>query len=120
MINQQFLGTWLKSVLSCRKGKNHRAELTAEQIARLDALGMIWQPEDPWNAKFRLVQQYYEAHGHTNMPTDYVVEGVWLRRWLSEQKARLNGVARSAKGLSVEQAELLATVGIFPSEKSAK
>ena len=182
------LGTWLKSVRSCRKGKNHRAELTAEQIARLDALGMnwvgkhnaaweagyaeackyrkkygdlnvppsyvtesgmrlgrwirsqrenygttlsdtrkqkldalgmIWQPEDPWNAKFRLVQQYYEAHGHTNMPTDYVVEGVWLRRWLSEQKARLNGVARSAKGLSVEQAELLATVGIFPSEKSA-
>ncbi len=21
-------------------------------------------PENPWNAKFRLVQQYYEAHGH--------------------------------------------------------
>lgn len=182
------LGTWLNSVRSCRKGTSRRAELTAEQIARLDAigmnwdgkyvvawenayaeackyrkenghlnvppsyvtesglrlgrwirrqremygttlsedrkkrldaLGMVWKPENPWNVKFRLVQQYYKTHGHTNMPADYVVEGVWLRRWLSEQKARLNGTARSAKELSVEQAELLATVGIFPQEISA-
>ena len=179
------LGVWLNSVRSRKKGQNRRAELTVEQIARLDALcmnwggknnttwdaayseackyrqehgdlnvpssyvtdngirlgrwirsqrevykttlsesrkkkldvlGMIWQPEDPWNAKFRLVQQYYEAHGHTNMPTDYVVEGVWLRRWLSEQKARLNGKptgrSKTVKTLTPEQIEMLGTVGI--------
>ena len=183
------LGTWLKSVRSCRKGKNRRAELTAEQIARLDvlgmnwegkhnaawetgyaeackyrqkygdlnvppsyvaesgirlgrwirsqrenyrttlgdsrkqkldALGMIWQPEDPWNAKFRLVQQYYEANGHTNMPADYVVDGVWLRRWLSEQKARLNGKptgrSKTVKALTPEQIHSLSKVGIEPQE----
>ena len=181
------LGAWLNSVRSCKKGQNHRAELTAEQTARLDALGMnwvgkhnatwdaayaeackyrqehgdlnvpsayvtengirlgrwirsqrevykttlteprkkkldalgmIWQPEDPWDAKFRLVQHYYEAHGHTNMPNDYVVEGVWLRRWLSEQKARLNGKptgrSKTAKTLTPEQIQQLSTVGITP------
>ena len=181
------LGAWLNSVRSCKKGQNRRAELTAEQMARLDSLGMnwvgkhnaawdvayaeacryrqergdlnvpssyvtengirlgrwirsqrevykttlsearkkkldmlgmVWQPEDPWNAKFRLVQQYYEAHGHTNMPADYVVEGVWLRRWLSEQKARLNGKptgrSKTAKALTPEQIHSLSTVGIEP------
>lgn len=177
------LGAWLNSVRSCKKRQNHRAELTAEQIAqldalgmnwagkhstawdiayaeaskyrqahgnlnvpatyvtengirlgrwirsqretyettlsevrkqKLDALGMVWKPEDPWDLKFRLVQQYYETYGHTNMPADYVVEGVWLRRWLSEQKARLNGTAKSAKKLSAEQLSMLETVGIVP------
>jgi len=182
------LGAWLNSVRSSRKGQNRRAELSNEQIARLDILGMdwvgkrsaawdiayeeaskywqahgnldvpasyvtengirlgrwvrtqreaykttlsearkkkldmlgmLWQPEDPWNAKFRLVRQYYEANGHTNMPVDYVVDGVWLRRWLSEQKARLNGNAKSAKKLSASQAAMLASVGILPRQKSA-
>ena len=181
------LGAWINSVRSCGKGKNRRAELTAEQkdrldaigmnwsgkynfaweVAyaeaykyrqehgdlnvplsfvtesgvrlgrwirgqreaykttlsearkkRLDALGMVWQLEDPWNAKFRLVQQYYEIHGHTNMPVDYVVDGVWIRRWLSEQKARLNGKptgrSKTVKTLTPEQIQQLSTVGIIP------
>lgn len=181
------LGVWLNSVRSCKKGNNRRAELTAEQKERLDALGMnwvgkhnatwdiayaeackyrrehgdldvpssyvtesgihlgrwvrrqrevyettlsesrkkkldalgmIWQLEDPWNAKFQLVRQYYEIYGHTNMPVDYVVEGVWLRRWLSEQKARLNGRptgrSKTVKTLTPEQIQQLSTVGIIP------
>ncbi len=179
------LGAWLNSVRSCKKGQNRRAELTAEQTARLDALGMnwvgkhnatwdiayaeackyrqehgdlnvpssyvtengirlgrwirsqreaykttlsesrkqkldalgmIWKLEDPWNTKFQLVEQYYKAHGHTNMPTDYVVDGVWLRRWLSEQKARLNGRptgrSKTVRTLTKEQIQQLETVGI--------
>lgn len=181
------LGAWLNSVRSGKKGQNRRAELTAEQTARLDALGMnwagkydaawetayaeackyqkehghlnvpstyvtdngirlgrwirkqrevykinlndirkkkldalgmIWQPEDPWNAKFRLVHQYYEINGHTNMPADYVVEGVWLGRWLAEQKNRLNGKStgrsKTAKTLAPEQIKMLETVGVEP------
>ena len=181
------LGAWLNAVRSCKKGQNRRAELTAEQTARLDALGMnwvgkhnatwdaayaeacrykqehgdlnvpssyvtengirlgrwvrsqrevyettlsearkkkldilgmVWQPEDPWNAKFRLVQQYYESNGHTKMPGGYVVEGVWLSRWLCEQKARLNGKptgrSKTIKTLTPEQVQLLGTVGIEP------
>ena len=46
------------------------------------------------------------------MPADYVVEGVWLARWLSEQVLRLNG--RSRKKLTSEQSDKLLSVGIYP------
>ena len=184
------LGVWLNALRSSKKGKNFRAELTAEQIARLDALGMhwegkqdtawekayfeacqyrkkygdlnvpssyvtengvrlgrwirsqrevykttlsdarkqkldllgmVWEPEDPWNTKFRLVQQYYETNGHTQIPWDYVVNGVWLNKWLSSQTARLNEQpatkSRPAKKLTQEQKSMLASVGILPKRK---
>ena len=107
------LGRWIRS-----QRELYKTTLSETRKKKLDALGMIWQIEDPWDAKFRLVQQYYEAHGHTNMPVDYVVEGVWLRRWLSEQKARLNGKptgrSKRAKALTPGQIKKLSTVGINP------
>lgn len=108
------LGRWLRS-----QREAYGVTLSDSRKQKLDAIGMIWQPEDPWLVKFRLVEQYYETHGHTNMPADYVVEGVWLRRWLTEQKARLNGKPtgrkKTVKTLTAEQTALLATVGILPS-----
>lgn len=81
---------------------------------------MIWVPEDPWNAKFELVSRYYRENGHLRIPPDYVCEGVWLRRWLSEQVARLNGKttqkAKAAKVLSAEQKMKLESIGIVSSD----
>jgi hypothetical protein len=181
------LGVWLNSLRTSKKGKNRRAELTAEQTARLDALemnwsgnydvaweaayaeafkyhqkhgnlkvpcsymtengihlgrwirtqrerykttlsetqkkkldllGMVWQPKDPWKAKFQLLQQYYQANGHTQIPWDYVVDGVWLNKWLSEQKVRLNerptGKQKTIKKLTQDQKNMLASLGIIP------
>lgn len=110
------LGRWIRG-----QREAYRTTLSEARKQKLDALGMVWQPEDPWNMKFRLVERYYKTHGHTNMPADYVVEGVWLCRWLSEQKARLNGrptgQARTVKTLSEEQVRLLGAVGIEPQER---
>lgn len=107
------LGRWIRS-----QREVYKTTLSESRKKKLDALGMAWQPEDPWSAKFRLVQRYCETHGHTNMPTDYVVDGVWLRRWLSEQKARLNGKptgrSKTVKTLTPEQIQQLSTVGIKP------
>lgn len=95
------LRRWIRS-----RREVYKTTLSETRKKKRDMLDMIWQLEDPWNAKFRLVQQYYETHGHTNMPTDYVVDGVWLRCWLSEQKARLNGEptdrSKTAKALTPE------------------
>ena len=106
------LGRWI------RGQREAYGTLSEDRKKKLDALGMVWQLEDPWNTKFRLVQRYYEIHGHTNMPADYVVDGVWLRRWPFEQKARLNGKAtgrsKTAKTLTPEQIQQLSTVGIIP------
>lgn len=107
------LGRWIRSQ---REALGTTLSDTRKQ--KLDAIGMVWKREDPWMAKYRLLEEYYTEHGHTNMPADFVVNGVWLRRWLSEQKARLNGKptgkSKTTKKLSNEQAALLAIVGITP------
>lgn len=100
------LGRWIR----------RQSNATGEQKIKLDALGMIWEKEDPWMAKFRLLKDYYDANGHTKMPADYVVDGVWLRRWLTEQIARLNekptGRNKQVKKLTQQQIKLLESVGI--------
>ena len=112
------LGRWIR----CQR-EVYNTTLSDTRKEKLNALGMIWQKEDPWKVKFHMVEQYYAEHGHTNIPVDYVVDGVWLRRWLSEQKARLNGRPtgrnKTVKHLTNEQISLLATVGIIPQQESA-
>ena len=111
------LGRWIR-----RQREAHGTKLSAVRKQKLDTLGMVWQLEDSWKSKFRLLEQYYAENGHTNMPADYVVEGVWLRRWLTEQKARLNGKptgrSKTVKYLSNEQIALLAKIEILPSNEA--
>lgn len=106
------LGRWIR--------RQKSAKLTESRRAKLDALGMIWEKPDPWMEKFQLVKSYYDQYGHTKMPADYVVEGVWLKRWLSEQTARLNGRSKSTKKLTITQIACLAEVGIYPLKKEVQ
>ena len=98
------LGRWIR--------RQSAAKLTGSRKAKLDAIGMVWKKEDPWLKKFQLLKSFYDKHGHIKMPADYVVEGVWLRRWLSEQIARMNGKSKSAVALTAEQVSKLESVGI--------
>lgn len=104
------LGRWIR--------RQRTAKLPDSRKTKLNDLGMIWEKGDSWMEKFQLVKAYYDQNGHTKMPNDYVVDGVWLRRWLSEQTARLNGRPtgrnKSVKKLSQEQIEKLCSIGIIP------
>ena len=110
------LGRWIR--------RQRTAKLTESRRAKLDALGMVWEKPDPWMDKFRLVKDYYDKNGHTKMPANYVVEGVWLRRWLGEQTARINGKVtgrtRRVKSLTSKQMACLAEVGIHPQKIEAR
>lgn len=105
------LGRWIR--------RQKTAKLTAERKAKLAKIGMTWEKDDPWTEKFLLVKAYYDQHGNTKMPADLVVNGVWLRRWLSEQISRLNerptGRNKTVKRLALEQIAKLRSVGITPS-----
>lgn len=103
------IGRWLR----LQREMHAKGALPAERKESLDRIGMIWVLPDPWMHKFQLLERYYQANGNTKMPADYVVEGVWLARWLSEQVLRLNG--RSRKRLTAEQVQKLSSVGIRPS-----
>ena len=54
-------------------------------------------------------------HGDLKIPANYVVNGVWLARWFSEQKARLNGKSTGRSGkkpLTKDQKEKLRSLDI--------
>ncbi len=107
------IGKWIRR----RREEYLKGTLGAERKAKLDLLGMVWVLPDPWMQKFSLIERFYREHGNTKIPSDLVVEGVWLARWLSEQKCRLD--AKSRKRLTTDQIALLATVGIFPANNAS-
>ena len=96
------LGSWLK--------RQRTNVLTGAQKEKLDMLGMVWEKEDPWEKRYELLKKYQTTHGDINtIPADYVSDGVWLGKWVSEQKAKLAGNA-----LNKEQMERLQALGLKP------
>ena len=77
------LGKWLRRHVD-RDSKTGKPSIkvTADRRERLDALGMKWEAEDPWEKRLCLCREYYEKHGDLNVPPDYVAQGVWLGKWL--------------------------------------
>lgn len=106
------LGKWLRHQRdACREGR-----LSAERKEKLSAIGMVWEPESGWESRFGLARQYYEEHGSLDMKSNYVVEGVWLAKWLKEQAAKMEGAmtirSGTAKGLTPGQIGKLETIGM--------
>ena len=59
------LGTWVTKARQLRK----RGELSDEQIAALDALGLDWDPyQDAWERWLALARSYFDAHGDLDAP----------------------------------------------------
>ena len=52
---------------------------------------MRWEKPDPWQHRLKLAQEYKKEHGDLVIPAAYKTEdGIWLGRWLYEQKRLLN------------------------------
>lgn len=91
------LGSWIFRQRKLHSGSCKGTPLTAEQTARLNSIGMVWEPEDPWLMSFNLVKGYYKEHGNINISQSTVVNGVWLGKWIAEQKKRLKSEKHSDK-----------------------
>jgi len=59
-----------------------------ERFARLEELGMVWEKEKSWAVRYRLAEQYYREHGDLKVPGGYVMDGVWLNRWICELRKK--------------------------------
>jgi hypothetical protein len=95
--------------------------LSAEKIARLDALGFVWAPasstqtetgqplssveERRWNRYYRKLQAYYQEHGHCQVPLDAPGHEK-LVEWVIHQRYKL-----MEGQLSAARVELLAELG---------
>ncbi len=84
-----------------------------EHIRKLTGIGMVWERNDPWERRFEMAKKYYEEHGNLRMAADYVVDGVWLGRWVREQKVRWKAES-GKKTLTQNQKEKLALIGMVP------
>lgn len=106
------LGRWIRHQREAYKA----GTLTADRIRKLESAGLVLAPEDPWENKFELARSYYEEHGNLNMKSNYVVEGVWLAKWIGEQTARLNGKvtsrSKTRKALTPVQIGKLESIGL--------
>lgn len=100
------LGAWV----SDRREKGKRKHTLARQ-KQLDSLGFVWEKPDPWETRYKLAETYYGKHGNLNIPSNYKANGVWLAKWLYEQRQIYAGNRKNEK-LTDEQIKKLEDVGI--------
>ncbi len=79
------LGYWITHL------RQKKDELTDEQIARLDRIGMVWNTmEYKFEHGYKYAVRYYHQNGNLNPPITYITDdGFRLGYWL-EQKRRQN------------------------------
>jgi len=95
------LGRWIIRQREARK----KGELDKEKLLLLDEIGMIWEKPDSWQLRYSIARRYYEAHGDINIPQTVVVDGVWIGKWLREQR-------KKKEKLKPEQVMLLEEIGM--------
>ena len=99
------LGDWISNQREAQSKMNtHRKE-------QLNAIGMIWKKNDPWEIRYLLAEEYYKANGNLEIPATYKPNGIWLNKWLNEQKQIYRG-NRPNKQLSDEQIKRLEKIRI--------
>ena len=109
------LGNWIAD--QRERGRDKQSQ---ERRERLDAIGMVWVKPDPWEVRYRFAKDYYEEHGNLNVPSKYRADGIWLAKWLNEQKQIYAG-KRKGKTLSDERVKRLEAIGMdFASVKGKR
>lgn len=75
------------------------------------ALGVSFEKEDFWEVRYALAKAYYEEHGNLNIPPEYKVNGIWLAKWVNEQRQVYIG-NRGEKKLTDFQVKRLNEIGM--------
>ena len=83
------LGAWIAQMRYQRMAPN-RHRLTADQVQKLDAIGMVWNKVDiAFEQGYEAARSYVEMNGHLDVPAAYVSEnGYKLGAWLGKLRER--------------------------------
>lgn len=108
------LGRWLANQRQLRSGLNRRSRLSPERVARLDALGMVWNYADyAFERDYLAATAYYLEHGNLRVPANYVCEnGFRLGAWINRLKDRHAG-KDGCPPLTQEQIDRLDRIGMI-------
>ena len=83
------LGAWLNNLR--RNRINGCLNLTDEQVARLDEIGMCWEQTfaKKWETGFEKAREYYLQNQSLDVPTTYITEdGFKLGDWIADQREK--------------------------------
>jgi Helicase associated domain len=76
------LGMWVSNQRQFRR----RGKLSPDRLAKLEALGVVWDTLDTaWERRFRELEAFKAREGYANVPQSYF-ENPQLGRWLHKQR----------------------------------
>ena len=107
----KMLGHWLQNQEQAYEQK----KLSADQIARLERIGMYWgnRNDRQWNEVYQTAKRYFETQGNLNVPVAYVSpEGYALGKWVRRQRYAYQNPEKSNSILSPERVALLDAIGM--------
>ena len=108
------LGEWLVTQRRVREGQI-QGNLTEQQIARLDSIGMVWgnRNDRQWNEGYQEARRYFDAHGDLNVPAGYVSPGGYnLGNWVKRQRYTRHNPDKSCAVLTEERIAKLDEIGM--------
>ena len=107
------LGSWLSYLRVWEKSGVHRKYLTAERIAALNSIGMIWDVLDYyWENNFLAAFNYYRENGNLNVPSKFVTkDGIRLGEWLARVRKLRIGECKGTP-LTSDQISRLDAIGM--------
>ena len=103
------LGKWVRrQQYAYRNPEKSNAILSQERIELLDAIGMQWEKPDSWQHRYELAQEYKKQYGNLEIPAKYkTADGIWLSRWVYNQKRLLQSGSEKLSENQKEQLEKL-------------
>ena len=82
-----------------RTAKSLGTPLSDEEVARLEAVGVVWDvAAAQWEKNYALLRAFVEREGHANVPDRHEEDGEKLGQWLGTQRLRWQ-----ARGMSEEE-----------------
>ena len=102
------LGEWVAN----QRERYRRGSMPEQYKKKMESMGMVWERPDSWNTKYAMLESYYKTHGNISIPSTYEENGVWLGRWLSEQRQIYHG-KREGKHLTENQINQLDSLGML-------
>ena len=100
------LGVWLTTQRRVREGRI-QGNLTEQQIARLDSIGMVWgnQKEIAWQRGFEVAKKYYDTYGNLMVAGKYVdPDGYPLGKWIIKtRQQKLNDRLKEERIAQLEE-----------------
>jgi superfamily II DNA or RNA helicase len=84
------LGRWVTKI------RSRRSRLSAERLAKLEALKFVWEPqEDRFPAWLELLRRFSQREGHACVPRDHVEDGFALGAWVNGLRGKKHELSSS-------------------------